>query len=183
MITRLLSIVLLSSFLTSPSWSQEQVDDAPDNPLKVLEGFVGKTWKAEVSPPGSDEKLFDLSRWEWILDGQAIRIRHSVGDGVYSGETLLTWDHRAQTIAYMYATTGGFFTRGTMKADETFFDATEIVVGNADGVVGLRSTGELLPDGTLQVISSSRTRSGWMDADTTNYIVVPDSTHIMTGTD
>ncbi|NND72929.1 MAG: hypothetical protein HKN43_15245, partial [Rhodothermales bacterium] len=152
-----------------------------ENPLDVLEGFVGKTWKGEVSPPGSEETLYDVSRWEWTLNRQAIRIRHSVGDGLYSGETLMTWDQRAGTVAYLYATTGGFFTRGTLRADDTFFEATEIVVGSADGILGVRSTGELLPDGTLRIISSSRKRTGWMDADTTIYVEDPDAQIIITG--
>ena len=173
--------MFVSFIIAGSAWSQDAPEAAAENPLGILEKFVGKTWKSDVSQPGAAQKLYDVSRWEWTLNGAAIRIRHSLGDGIYSGETLMTWDHRAKTFAYLYATTGGFFTRGTMKADSTYFESTEVIVGNADGILGIQSSGELLPDGSLRIISASRKRSGWMDADTTIYVVDPAAEIIIPG--
>jgi len=62
---------------------------APSHQLKPLERFLGKTWKALVD---IDKGLHDVARWELALGGQAVRIRHSVGDGVYGGESYIVWD-------------------------------------------------------------------------------------------
>ncbi len=91
-------------FLPGLVLAQDQATDTERNPLDVFSGFIGPTWRADVSPEGSEEKVYDVSQWEWILGGKAIRIRHSVADGASAGETLLTWDERAKTTAYFYAT-------------------------------------------------------------------------------
>ena len=63
-----------------------------DPRLAPLQPLVGKTWRGELSPPGAAKPVVDVSRFELILNGRAVRSVHSINDGEYGGETLFTWD-------------------------------------------------------------------------------------------
>lgn len=146
-----------------------------DNPLALLDPFVGKIYKALVANTDEGEPVYDVSHWEWTLGGDAVRVRHSVGDGTYAGETLMTYDSRSGTIVYFYATTGGFYSRGQLRVQDNVFTTTEVVTGNPDGIVGVQSTGILMDDGSLHMLTSMRTRQGWGEPDTTIYLPAPDA--------
>ncbi len=64
---------------------------------------------------------------------------------------------------------------GVAAPDRSGWRRDQFVVGNAGGKTGLRSAGELLEDGSMRVVSSSRTRSGWSEPDTTVYVPAPDA--------
>ena len=60
--------------------------------LKPFERYIGKTFKGEFSNSTKEKPVFDISRWERILNGMAIKITHSVNDGEYGGVSIITWD-------------------------------------------------------------------------------------------
>src|SRR5215470_1937995 len=74
--------------------------DQLDEPLKPFAPLIGKTWKGEFKKSTPENPLFDVSRWERALNGKAVRVLHSVNDGIYGGETLITWDANKKTLAY-----------------------------------------------------------------------------------
>ena len=61
--------------------------------------------------------MVDLALWERALNGKAVRVLHSINEGMYGGETLITWDAEKKTIVYHYFSTAGVQTRGTMKVE------------------------------------------------------------------
>ncbi len=172
-----LAIVFVTVALDAGSASAQSAASSPsdENPLHVLSPFVGTTYKALVSPPNAASPMYDISKWEWTLGGKAARITHSVGDGKYAGETLISYDTKANKIVYFYATTAGFYTRGEMHVDGTVFRTTEVVKGSPDGILGVQATGILMDDGSLHMLTSSRTRAGWSEPDTTIYVPSPDA--------
>ena len=101
----------------------------------------------------------DVSRYERVLNGQAIRSLHSINDGAYGGETMIVWDKTKQQIVYYYFTTAGFYTTGSMTLSQGKYTSLEKVTGDSDGVTEVRGTGELRPDGTL-VTSSEYLKNG-----------------------
>lgn len=119
--------------------------------LKPFAPFLGKTWKGEFANSTPEKQVFDVARWERALNGKAIRVLHSVNDGAYGGETLITWDAKRKTVAYWYFTTAGFRTEGTMKHEDGQWIAHEAVAGNANGITDVKSISKILPDGRLQV--------------------------------
>ena len=114
-------LTLLCLLLFTPAYAQ----DTPHEKLMILDPFIG-TWKAEV---GKD--TFDVSRYEWVLGGKAVRITHSINDGDYGGEALLHWNTDKAAITYRYVTTASFYTEGTITPTDNGFDAHEMVYGNA----------------------------------------------------
>jgi hypothetical protein len=92
-------------------------DPIPEH-FKPFLPFTGKTWKGEFASSTPEKPIFDVSRWEFVLNNQAVRVLHSVNQGEYGGETLIMWDTSRSCLSYWYFTTAGFFTQGTMKFED-----------------------------------------------------------------
>jgi len=120
-----------------------------DSTLEVFRPFLGKTWRGEFKESTPEKPVVDISRWERVLNGKAIRILHTVNDGAYGGESIVRWDPAQKSVVYNYFTTAGFSTTGTMKFVEGRIVATEKVSGEASGITEVQSTTELRKDGTM----------------------------------
>jgi hypothetical protein len=129
--------------------------------LEVLRPLVGKTWKGTFNDSKPEKPTIDVARWERALNGQAVRLLHSINQGMYGGETLFVWNQKTQQVEYFYFTTAGYMTTGTMTAKDGRIDTREKVEGDAGGVTEVRGTSEILPEvnSTLKR-SISRTGSG-----------------------
>jgi hypothetical protein len=115
--------------------------------LEPIRPLLGKTWRGEFK--NAKEPTFDVARWERALNGQAVRVLHSVNDGKYGGETIIYWDTAKKQVAFQYFTTAGFQTSGTVTFEDKKFTTIEKVAGNANGITEVRATSEVRPDGTL----------------------------------
>lgn len=144
-IYRIFCCLLLSLTVLLPVYA-----DA-DEHLKPLAPFVGKTWKTSSGTPDSSDYFTDVARWEWAMNGRAIRILHSVNDGSYGGESLIHFDPEANQIIYRYVTTAGFYTDGVISLTKNGFTAAETVTG-MPGTTGTRA-GYALKDGRMEVWS------------------------------
>ena len=102
-----------------------------------------------------------MQKWERALSGQAVRVLHSINDGVYGGETIFIWDEQRKIIAYYYFTTEGFMSSGTLEAKDRKFITHEDVKGDANGVTEVRATSELLSDGTFHVKAEYLKNGEW----------------------
>lgn len=130
--------------------------------LEPLRKMLG-TWRGDLN--GST----DVLQWERALNGQAIRILHSVNDGAYGGEVLVTWDAEKKAVTYHYFTTAGFRTVGTMKFEDRKIKAHETVTGSAGGVKEVRSVGELRDDGSYHIKSEHFKDGQWQPGRETTY--------------
>jgi hypothetical protein len=163
-------VVALLAVLALPSVARPVDLDPHLAPLKPL---LGKTWRG-VFPNSTPEKpVIDISRYEAVLNGQAVRNLHSINDGAYGGETLIVWDKEKQALVYYYFTTGGFYTTGTLHAEEGAFQSHEVVKGDADGVSEVKATFRLLPDGRLHAKTQYLRQGKWVDARDMHYVEAP----------
>ena len=150
---------LLWSMLTVPSLAA----DTPtlDVHLEALRPLLEKTWKGEFKNSTPDKPTVDVARWERALNGRAVRILHSINDGVYGGEMMILWNETKQQLDYFYFTTAGFTTTGTMQVTPNGFTTHEVVNGSSGGTTEVRATSELHPDGTLHVKSEYLKNGKW----------------------
>lgn len=130
--------------------------------LEPLRPFLGKTWRGEFKNSTPEKPQVDVSHWERALNGQAIRILHSINNGVYGGESLVFWDAGKKEIVYYYFTTAGFFTTGVMTIEGTKVTSRETVTGSADGVTEVKATTELKSDGTMHTESKYLKKGEWV---------------------
>lgn len=149
---------LLAIIVTWPA-----VADAarPNEHLLPLAPLVGKTWRGEFAGSTPEQPMVDVQRWEWALGGQAIKIVHSLNDGAYGGESIVLWDTEHERLIYFYFTTQGFYTTGTMAAEDGFFVTHEEVSGAAGGVTAVRSTSRILSDGQIEVRTEFLRNGAW----------------------
>jgi hypothetical protein len=120
-----------------------------DPNLAALKPFLG-SWRGEFKRSTPENPLVDTAVWERALNGKAVRILHSINDGTYGGETLVTWDEAKKSIVYHYFTTAGFQTKGTMKISANKLECHEVVTGSgAEGAAEVKSTMELKEDGQI----------------------------------
>ncbi len=151
-----LSIGLAS--VASIAWA----DQPTLNPhLQILEPLLGKTWKGPFSNSQREKPMVDIARWERALNGQAVRMVHSVNDGIYGGETLFVWNEKKQAVEFYYFTTAGFMTTGTLELKEGKFITKEEVKGATEGVTAVRGTSEIRPDGGFHVKAEYLKNGEW----------------------
>lgn len=129
--------------------------------LEPLRPLIDKTWKGAFKRSTPEKPLVDVMRWERALNGQAVRVLHSVNDGAYGGETIFRWDERKQAVTYHYFTTAGFMTVGTMSFKDGKMITHEVVAGGTDGVTEVRGTSELWPDGEFRVTTEHLNDGKW----------------------
>lgn len=154
-------ILLFATFAAYSGSARDDSKDATLNEhLQPLQPFIGKTWKGKA--PDAENPVYDVSRWERALNGQAVRILHSLNDGEYGGETIIYWDSDKESLIFYYFTTAGFYTHGTFELKDGKFISHEKVTGNADGITEVRSTGELLPDGRMRTTSEYLKNGEWV---------------------
>ena len=131
--------------------------------LKPLLPFVGKTWKGVFANSTADKPMVDVARWELALNGQAIRVLHSVNDGIYGGESIIMWDAKQSKLMSFYFTTAGFFTTSAIEAGGDSFKSHEMVTGNQNGITEVLSTTQILPDGRMHSKSKYLQNGAWVD--------------------
>lgn len=137
---------------------------------KELEPFRPflKTWKGTFIGSTNPNPMSDTIRFERALNGQAIRVIHSVNDGIYGGETLIVWNPQSKKIETFYFTTGGDRSEGTMEIDKDgSISSIESFKGedpkdDPNSVTKARAITKLLPDGRIHVKSEYLKKSGWV---------------------
>jgi hypothetical protein len=151
---RITACLLAAAFCALPSLVSRADEAKLDPHLEPLRKLLEKTWKGQFKNPDADAKkqpMFDVMHWERALNGRAVRLTHSVNDGIYGGETIIMWDDEKKAITYHYFTTSGDRTTGTMEIKDGKFISREKVIGNANGVTEVRATSEFLPDGSFHL--------------------------------
>lgn len=164
-------LVSLAVLLVSSSASAQGINEH----LRPLAPFVEKTWRGEFANSNSENPSVDVSRWEWALNGQAIRILHSINDGEYGGETIIMWSPEDESLVGYYFTTAGFMTKSTIRLEDDRFMSHEYVSGHEGGITEVSAVAEIMPDGRL--VSSSRyLRNGeWEDGHSVTYREAPEA--------
>src|SRR6185503_11687385 len=71
-----------------------------DSHLEPLRPLLDKTWKGAFKDSTPDKPIVDVMRWERALNGNAVRVVHSINNGNYGGETIIRWDEKQQVVTY-----------------------------------------------------------------------------------
>ena len=155
-------LILILAVLSAAPVARLPASEPPlDSHFEIFRPFLEKTWKGQFKNSTPDKPVVDVARWERALNGRAIRVLHSVNDGIYGGETIFTWDAAKQCLVYHYFTTDGDRTTGTLISKDGKFVTSEVVTGDADGVTEVRATTDFLPDGGYHVKAEYLKKGEW----------------------
>jgi hypothetical protein len=164
---RLASIIITTLAVARACFSAEP---APlDSHLEPLRPLLEKTWKGQFKDSKPDKPTVDIARWERALNGRAVRILHSINDGIYGGESLVMWDEKKQQVGYYYFTTAGFTTTGTMRFEDGKFMTREVATGSSEGITEVRGVSEITPDGSFHVKSEYLKNGKWVPGHEVTY--------------
>lgn len=143
--------------------------------LEPLRPFIGKTWKGPFRSSTPEKPLHDVAKWERAMNGQAVRVLHSINDGKYGGESIIMWNRKTERLEFHYFTTAGFFTQGTIQVEGNRMISHEVVTGSDEGITEVKATTELLPDGRMQSKSRYLKKGEWVDGHSVTYQVTPEA--------
>ena len=170
----IISIIFLNSFLFSQSDSQSAHKILSNN-LKPFEAYIGKTFKGEFANSTPEKPVYDISHWERALNGNAIRIMHSVNNGEYGGESIVMWDTKKEILVSWYFTTAGFYSEAILHFEDEKLISVEDVTGNENGITKVKSEINLLPNGQLVNSSMYLMNGNWVDGHKIHYKEVADA--------
>jgi hypothetical protein len=165
---RLVPLALYLGLAVGPAVAQSPVVEQ----LAPLTPLVGKTFRSTTA---GEKPSTHVQTWERAMNGQAVRVLHSVNDGDYGGETIFYWDESRKQIVFFYFTTAGFYTSGTLTPTETGFDALETPNRSVSGITEVRSSWRLLPDGRMQSRSSYLKDGAWGPEREETFAEAPDA--------
>ena len=137
--------------------------------LKPFEPYIGKTFKGEFANSTKEKPVIDISHWERILNGMAIKVTHSVNEGEYGGESIITWDTGKNSLVSSYFTTAGFTTNAVMHFEDGKLISLEDVTGNENGITKVKAIIEFLENGDLKNSSKYLIKDEWVDGHTIYY--------------
>ena len=157
----IISIILLISCLFSQKESGGAQKFLSEN-LKPFEPYIGKTFKGEFANSTPEKLVYDISHWERTLNGNAIRIMHSVNNGEYGGESIVMWDTKKESLVSWYFTAAGFYTQATLHFEDGKLISIEDVTGNENGITQVKAIIEFLPNGDLHNTSQDLMLGNWV---------------------
>ena len=131
--------------------------------LKAFEPYIGKAYKGEFVGSTSEKPVFDVQYWERILNGNGIRITHSVNDGKYGGVSIIMCDLQCESLRSWYFTTAGFYTEATVTFEDKKNVSREQVTGKPNGVTNVKSTVQLLLNGEMHTKTQYFQEGKWID--------------------
>tara|TARA_B100001750_G_C15396117_1_gene540127 strand:+ start:100 stop:612 length:513 start_codon:yes stop_codon:yes gene_type:complete len=131
--------------------------------LKAFEPFIDKTYKGEFAQSTPETPVFDIQHWERILNGNGIKITHSVNNGEYGGESVIMWDAGLEKLVSWYFTTAGFYTQADIEIDDGKIIFIEEVTGNQNGITKVKSITQLLPNGEKHTKAQYLQNGKWID--------------------
>ena len=157
----IISIILLTSCLFSQN-ELERAQKMLSEDLKPFEAYISKTFKGEFANSTQEKPVYDISHWERALNGNAIRIMHSVNNGEYGGESIVMWDTKKESLVSWYFTTAGFYTKATLHFEDGKLISIEDVTGNENGITQVKAIIEFLPNGHLHNTSQYLMHGNWV---------------------
>lgn len=156
------SLILIFIFLLSPlAAAKNSEEKALAKELAMFQPYLG-TWYSVFKEENGKPVVSDVSKWQRVLNGKALKTIHSVNNGAYGGESIIFWDKKKNKLVFYYFTTADFMTQGEIEIlSPNSFVAYEDVDGNSEmskGISKVRSTSTLSKD--KLVVSTSYLKNG-----------------------
>lgn len=140
-----------------------------DPHLEGLKPLLGMTFKGVFKNSTPESPLVDVAHWERALNGKAVRLVHSLNNGMYGGESIFRWDEEKKAVTYHYFTTADFMTVGTVEFKPGKIVTHEKVVGQAGGIATVDGETTFTAEGGYVVRAESKTADGKTNVRETTY--------------
>ena len=168
------NIIKISFIMLGLSMAQHGDDKPLSEHLIPFSQYLGKMFSGEFINSTADRPMRDLLSWERALNGNAVKMVHSVNDGEYGGETLIMWDDEKGSLMSWYFTTAGSLTisQAVIKGEQ--FISIEDVGANQNGITKVKTIIQLLHGQRLQKKTKYLMNNIWVDGNDMIYDEVKD---------
>lgn len=167
--TLIFTLALMCSNIASANVTQGSETFVKE--LAFFQPYLG-TWYSVFEQKDGKPVVSDVSKWQRVLNGKALKTTHSVNDGAYGGESIIFWDKKQQKYLFYYFTTADFMTVGEIEVlSENSFVAYEDVDGESEmskGITRVRSVSTLAKD-KITVATSYLKNGEWTKPESRSY--------------
>ena len=142
--------------------------------LNGLKPFIGNTYKGNFINSTKENPMIDVLSFERALNGNAVKITHSVNNGEYGGETMVMWNSEKEGLQSWYFTSAGSLTIQNVQIKKDTFISIEDVAGNKNGITKVKTIIEVLHGNQIQKRTKYLMNNLWKDGSEIIYNKVND---------
>ena len=117
--------------------------------LRGFEPFIGKYFKGSINNVSKLKSSSEVIYFQRILNGQAIRISHSINHGEFGGETIIAWNDSNNLLESIYFSTGGTIKKSIVEIKDHKVILLEDLI-NDNSIKKVKTTYKLLLNGNLE---------------------------------
>ena len=145
-------------------------------PLSVhlieMKPFIGNTYKGDFINSTKENPMFDVLSFERALNGNAIKVIHSVNNGEFGGETMVMWNPEKGGLQSWYFTSAGSLTIQNVQIKKDTFISIENVERNQNGITKVKTIFEVLHGDQIKKRTKYLMNNLWKDGSQTLYNTV-----------
>ena len=142
--------------------------------LNGLKPFIGNTYKGNFINSTKENPMIDIISFERALNGNAVKVTHSVNNGEYGGETMVMWNSEKEGLQSWYFTSAGSLTIQNVQIKKDTFICIEDVSGNKNGITKVKTIIEVLHGNQIQKRTKYLMNNLWKDGSEIIYNKVND---------
>ena len=142
--------------------------------LTGLKPFIGNTYKGNFINSTKENPMTDVLSFERALNGNAVKVTHSVNNGEYGGETMVMWNSEKEGLQSWYFTSAGSLTIQNVQIKKDTFISIEDVAGNQNGITKVKTIIEVLHGDQIQKRTKYLMNNLWKDGSEIIYNKVND---------
>ena len=137
--------------------------------LNGLKPFIGNTYKGNFINSTKENPMIDIISFERALNGNAVKVTHSVNNGEYGGETMVMWNSEKEGLQSWYFTSAGSLTIQNVQIKKDTFTSIENVEGNQNGLTKVKTIIEVLRGNQIKKRTKYLMNNLWKDGIETIY--------------
>jgi general stress protein 26 len=142
--------------------------------LTGLKPFIGNTYKGNFINSTKENPMTDVLSFERALNGNAVKVTHSVNNGEYGGETMVMWNSEKEGLQSWYFTSAGSLTIQNVQIKKDTFISIEDVAANKNGITKVKTIIEVLHGNQIQKRTKYLMNNLWKDGSEIIYNKVND---------
>ena len=142
--------------------------------LTGLKPFIGNTYKGNFINSTKENPMIDVLLFERALNGNAVKVTHSVNNGEYGGETMVMWNSEKEGLQSWYFTSAGSLTIQNVQIKKDTFISIEDVAANKNGITKVKTIIEVLHGNQIQKRTKYLMNNLWKDGSEIIYNKVND---------
>ena len=137
--------------------------------LIEMKPFIGNTYKGDFINSTKENPMFDVLSFERALNGNAIKVIHSVNNGEFGGETMVMWNPEKGGLQSWYFTSAGSLTIQNVQIRKNTFISIENVERNQNGITKVKTIMEVLNEDQIKKRTKYLMNNMWKDGSETVY--------------